>query len=111
MSLDFSLTTKDLDGNALLAYSGNITHNLNKMAEEAGLYSVLWEPNEHGFVTAKQIIPVLELGLEKLKSSPDYFKSFDSPNGWGLYIHFVPFVGEILEACKKHPSAAISANR
>ena len=111
MSLDIWLTTKDIDGNEIGVYDSNITHNLGKMASEAGIYYALWRPEEKGWKHAKDIIPVLKRGLAKLKKKPEYFEQFNSPNGWGLYEHFVPFVEQYLEACKKHPSAEIGVSR
>lgn len=55
-------------------YSGNITHNLGRMAAEAGIYEALWRPEEKQYTKAEQLIEPLEKGLEKLRSNPDYFK-------------------------------------
>lgn len=88
-------------------YSSNITHNLGEMADEAGIYKCLWHPEEIGIKKAKQLIEPLENGLADLKARPDYFKKFNSPNGWGMYEHFVPFVEEYLKACKEHPNANV----
>ena len=69
MSLDVSLYRKyhvkcecgkseiEKDG---CVYEDNITHNLGDMAEEAGLYYVLWRPEELGKTKASQIIELLE---------------------------------------------------
>jgi hypothetical protein len=92
-------------------YWGNITHNLIKMADEAGIYEYLWRPEEKNITTAEQLIKPLEEGLKKLKADPEYFRKFDSPNGWGLYVHFVPFVEKYLEACKKYPKAIVRISR
>jgi hypothetical protein len=112
-------------------YSSNITHNLGEMADKAGIYEALWRPHrlredyaiaegdhnaEYEFedsvtITASEIIPLLEKGLEDLKSRPNYFKKFDSPNGWGLYVHFVPFVEKYLEACKEYPESIVEISR
>jgi hypothetical protein len=81
------------------------------MAKEAGIYYALWRPEEKGYKNAKDIIPILEDGLVKLKADPDYFKQFDAENGWGTYKHFVPVVKEYLEACKQYPSAEITVSR
>ena len=43
MSLDFRLKY-NIDNNEICVYSGNITHNLNEMAEAAGVYGCLWCP-------------------------------------------------------------------
>lgn len=51
-------------------YHGNITHNLGRMAIEAGLYAVLWEPETRGWVLAKDLIASLERGLARLRLNP-----------------------------------------
>ena len=71
-------------------YSSNITHNLGRMAREAGIYEYLWRPEEVDIMYAWQLIAPLEEGLQKLKAEPEKFKAFDSPNGWGTYDDFVP---------------------
>ena len=106
MSLDFYLTRIQ----PTEVFSANITHNLTEMAREAGIYYALWRPGEKGYTKAEQIIPILRDGLEKMKRDPDFFKKFDSPNGWGLYIHFVPFVESVLAACEEYPDADIAVS-
>lgn len=110
MSLDVYLTYM-IDGNSITLYSANITHNLGQMANKAGIYYALWRPEERKWKTAKEIIPVLEKGLAKLKARKEYFEKFNTPNGWGLYEHFVQFVEEYLEACKKYPSSILEVSR
>lgn len=92
-------------------YDANITHNLNEMAKEAGIYEALWHPEEIGKTKASEIAEILEKGLKDLKARPEHFKTFNAPNGWGMYEHFVPFVEEYLEACKKYPDAIIEVSR
>lgn len=92
-------------------FNANITHNLGKMAAEAGIYEACWRPEEISAKEARDIIPILEKGLVDLKSRPHHFKQFDSPNGWGLYEHFVPWVEKYLNACKENPGAKIDVSR
>lgn len=92
-------------------YSDNITHNLGKMATEAGIYDSLWQPEEIGATKAKDIIGLLEKGLADLKARPEHFEKFNDSNGWGMYEHFVPFVEKYLEACKEYPDAIIGVSR
>lgn len=111
-------------------YSANITHNLNTMAEAAGIYDALWRPyrlkedyiptedynkemvfEDISVIYAKDIIPILDKGLTDLKARPEYFKQFNASNGWGMYEHFVPFVEKYLEACKEHPEAVVEVSR
>ena len=92
-------------------FDANITHNLNKMAEEAGIYEHLWRPDEIGVTHASQLIAPLTKALELMKSDPARFEKFNSPNGWGSYKGFVPWIEKYLEACKENPDAHVSVSR
>lgn len=111
-------------------YSANITHNLGKMADKAGIYEALWRPyrlkkeyvptedydvemlfERMSITYAKELIEILEKGLKDLKKRPKYFEKFNASNGWGMYEHFVPFVEKYLEACKEYPEAIVEADR
>lgn len=131
MSLNVCLKDPTATYDTEYLYDSNITHNLGKMANMAGIYEALWRPHrlkkgydlkegdyeaEWAFedsvtTVAEEIIPVLEKGLKDLKERPEYFKKFDSPNGWGLYIHFVPFVEKYLEALREYPKAIVITSR
>lgn len=107
MSLDVHLMeTKPCD-----VYWANITHNLTKMANEAGLYKALWRPDEIGVTTAKELIPLLKEGLERLEADPEKFKAFNPSNGWGSYEDLVEFVRDYLKACKESPDATVRVSR
>lgn len=118
MSLDVTL----VDANNDYCYTANITHNLNKMADAAGIYKALWHPEELGFnwipwvnwlfpPKAKHLIEPLKRGLEQLKAYPEKFSQYNAPNGWGTYKHFVPFVEKYLEACEAHPESIVHVSR
>ena len=107
MSLDVTLTAV----RPTVVYDSNITHNLGRMAEAAGIYQHLWRPEELGLHLAHDLIGPLERGIALLKSDPARFKAFNAPNGWGLYEHFVPFVQKYLDACRENPDATISVSR
>lgn len=112
-------------------YRSNITHNLNRMADEAGLYEALWRPyqlkegydipesdyqaeykfEEANPVKAYEIIPIIEKGLEDMKARPKHYEKFNSSNGWGMYKHFVPFIEEYLEALKQYPESFVECDR
>ncbi len=108
MSLDVYLTDpktgEELDW-------ANITHNLGAMAIEAGIYSCLWRPDEHGIKKARQVAVQLRRGLKLLVSDPAKYQAFDAPNGWGKYENFVPFCWKYLQACLEHPKADVSVSR
>ena len=92
-------------------FSSKITHNLSKMAREAGIYMALWRPEEIEKRFAHEIIDLLEQGLLMLKQGPSYFKKFDSDNGWGTYDQFVPWVEAYLNACREYPDSIIEVSR
>ncbi len=141
MSLDFYLQDNYCGhcGRGDEVFHRNITHNLGSMAKAAGIYLALWRPEEFKDpaaasaasdawkegrydegdkimaqippVYARDIMPVLQEGLAKLEADPEHYEKYNSPNGWGLYKHFVPFVIEVLEACEKYPDAVVKASR
>jgi len=92
-------------------YDSNITHNLAKMADKAGIYYALWRPEERKWKKAKDIIPVLEKGIARLKKRPEYFKQFNPDNGWGSYEGLVTFAEEYLQACRINPKAYLEVSR
>jgi hypothetical protein len=92
-------------------FSRNITHNLNRMADEAGIYDCLWRPDEHGITKAGQMIEPLAAGIDKLKAEPERFKAFNPKNGWGNYDLLLEFAEAALEAARKHPDADVRASR
>ena len=111
MSLDVSLEETTLSGVEIEVFTYNITHNLNKMASEAGIYKALWRPDEINITKAKDLIPLLEEGLESLESNPGFYREFNSPNGWGCYEDLVKFVRRYLQACRIHKEATVYAWR
>ncbi len=114
MSLDVWLyMTIDTGGNEAYQvdlYEANITHNLNWMAKRAGIYYHLWRPEEIGINKAEELIKPLSEGVKRMKAYPFFYKGFESPNGWGRYIDFVPWVLEYLDACVIHPKALIGVS-
>lgn len=107
MSLDVYLENDDGDE----VYWANITHNLNRMANAAGIYRTLWRPEEIGAVKARDLIEPMREGLRKLKKDPSRYERYNAPNGWGLYEHFVPWVEKYLAACEQNPDANVKVSR
>lgn len=115
MSLDVDLIIAvDTGGKEpveITLFSYNITHNLNEMAKQAGIYKHLWHPEALGITEAAYLIAPLRKGLELLKSDPVRFSEFNASNGWGTYEHLVKFVTEYQAACEKHPAATVHVSR
>lgn len=89
----------------------NITHNLNRMADVAGLYEALWRPEEIDISYAKQLIPILTAGLEQLRADPEKFRKYNPENGWGSYEGLVDCVVKYLDACQEWPEARVRVSR
>ena len=104
MSLDITLTVMK----PTEIYEANITHNLGKMADEAGIYQCLWHPEKLDIKYAKELIKPLEDGIKKMKEKPEFYKKFDAKNGWGTYRDFLPWLEKLLQACIENPEAQIS---
>jgi hypothetical protein len=107
MSLDFVLKKTQ----PTVVFDANITHNLTRMADAAGIYWCLWRPDEIGITKAHQMIPLLTEGLQKLIEDPETFRQYDAANGWGKYENFVPFVKRVLTGCIEHPDADVETCR
>lgn len=107
MSLDVTL----YDENGDEVYMNNITHNLSRMARAAGVYEVLWRPDENGITYARQIVPVLTIGVRELATQKAKFAAYDSPNGWGTFTHFLHFCVDYLQACRDYPDATVRVSR
>jgi len=107
MSLDVYLTAvRETE-----VYEANITHNLNRMAAEAGIYDALWRPEEVGITAAAQLIEPLRAGLVLMKADPARFEKFNAENGWGTYRQFVPWIEKYLAACEENPDASVRVSR
>ena len=107
MSLDVTLTAlrpKEV-------FSCNITHNLTKMADAAGIYQHLWRPEELSITRAQELIQPLTEGLARLEADPEHYRKFNAANGWGTYENFVDFVEDYLKGCIENPNATISVSR
>ena len=107
MSLDVYLTRLE----PVDVYSANITHNLARMAGEAGVYEYLWRPENVGIVKAVTLIEPLSKGLSQLLGDPDKYKALNAENGWGTYDSLVEFVKEYLNACIEYPDADVRVSR
>jgi hypothetical protein len=103
------ITEQEFETNEV--YEANITHNLNRMADAAGIYEHLWTPDKIGITKAIQLIDPLREGLHKLKSDRAKYEAFNPSNGWGSYEGLVSFVQNYLDACYQWPDADIEVSR
>jgi hypothetical protein len=106
MSLDVYLKVGDET-----VFEYNITHNLGRMAGEAGCYEALWRPEEIGVERAGQLAELLKTGLLTLVSDPDRFEAMNPENGWGSYDGLVKFLTAYLKACIQNPDTSVETSR
>jgi hypothetical protein len=92
-------------------FSRNITHNLGKMADAAGIYRHLWRPDEIDITRAWQLTQPLTEGLARLKADPATARLHNPANGWGDYEGLVAFVEAYLAACRQWPDAHVNVSR
>ena len=92
-------------------FDANNTHNLHKMEDEAGIYMQVWRHDEIGITKARELIGPLRNGIALMKADPPRFEAFNSPNGWGLYKHFLPWLERYLLACEAWPDANVEISR
>ena len=86
----------------------NITHNLGRMWQLAGVYDALYERDGQ---VAGDTWRTLMAGVEFMKTHPAECRALDSPNGWGTYKDALPWLEEVTEAFRKHPKATIGVSR
>ena len=106
-----SLAVHLVDKHKSLVFSANITHNLGNMASACGVYYACWRPEEINCKKAKHILPMLEDGVKLLETYPDFYRTFNSPNGWGSYDNFLLWLREYKDACKGNLEAKIEVSR
>jgi len=89
----------------------SITHNLVAMADAAGLYQVVWLPEDNRIVLGKELIPHLEKGLKELRDNEPKYVEYNPENAWGDYDSLVIFIEKYLEACIMYPKGIVKAER
>ena len=92
-------------------YHRNITHNLNEMADAAGIYMHLWRTVEINITKTNELIEPLSKGICLLVCNKAHFEKFNPSNGWGTWESLVDFATEYLAACKAYPDAMVSTCR
>jgi len=113
MSLDVYLDTKKCEccGRFDRLFGSNITHNLGIMAKEAGIYDIVWRPDENNITQAKQLIGALKNAIKSMEDDPERYKKYNPENGWGSYDGFLKWLKEYLMACEENPEAEVSVWR
>jgi len=89
-------------------FQTNITHNLNTMFMEAGVYEILWYGDG---LLANDQINKLENAFNLMKQEPERFKKLNPSNNWGTYEVALFWLEGVINACKEYPDAHINCSR
>lgn len=93
-------------------YWDNITHNLGKMAQAVGCYVACWRPEEISLdCRASDIRASLTKAIADMEARPEHYTQFNSPNGWGTYENFLPWLKRYEFACRLNPTAKVRVSR
>ena len=82
----------------------NITHNVARMWDKAGVYNALYKSQG---VVAGETIPALRAGLAHMEDHADEYTVFNPENGWGSYDGALRFLRSWLQHCVENPKATI----
>lgn len=113
MSYDISLRIDTGGSYPHEVYQSNITFNLHRMFSNAFRYNGQLSDSINFLDGMKAEDAAAHLGkaVERMKKYPDYFRQFDSPNGWGIYDHALPMLEEWLAACLEHPKTIVKIDK
>ena len=86
----------------------NLTHNLRRMAAEAGIGDLLWRDEP---CKASDLAEPVAAALADLRVRPDHYRQFNAPNGWGTYEWFLQGIERLHEACSRNGDAEVEFSR
>ena len=89
-------------------FSSNITHNLSKMFDEAGVDDILWHGDGR---VAGSVVDRLREAERIMLDDPPRFQKHNPENGWGDYEGALRFLRAVIEACVANPEGVIRCSR
>ena len=92
-------------------FEWNITHNLGRMADELGIWHVLWHPENLGIDVAGDMIQHLEPAYTKLTVFGEYYDQFAPANGWGNRQNLFELVDALLRYARRYPECHVTVSR
>ena len=104
MSYDLEIVVHHPDGYKTTVFDRNITYNLRPMLVAAGLADSLHTLEG---MSGKEAQDLLYGVWRELRTRPEHYRSFDSPNGWGLRKNLLPWVRSLYLAVRTHPRGVI----
>lgn len=118
MSLDIYFKDPETENYLEIEGNTNITHNLNKIAQELCFYEVLWRPEETiglfknpSKIIASEILPYYREALSTVLEEGETVKHLLPSNGWGTLECFNRVLTSCINACLKYPDSIIQVSR
>ena len=97
------------------AWTGNITHNLGKMASNVKpvgkpytLYSLLWGGK---YKSCRDLISKLHACILYMLMNKEELKKYNPENGWGTYEQLLEFTKEFQMACIENQDCKIEIDK
>lgn len=88
-------------------YGATVPQALAPMARAAGLYEVLWTPEQVAIHVAGDMRQFLRKGWATLRLEEGRCRALAPADGWGTYEQLVQFTRELLMACQRTPEALV----
>lgn len=104
MSYDVDVVVSHGDGYSTTVFDRNITYNLRPMLVAAGLLGSFYSLEG---MTAAEAQPIVYGVWRELRTRPEHYAKFDSPNGWGRHKHLLPWIKDFYLALRLHPHGVI----
>ncbi len=118
MSLDIYFQDPETEDYLEIDGDTNITHNLNKIAQELCFYEILWRPEttvglfkNPSKILASEILPYYREALDIVLKEGDSVKHLLPSNGWGTLDCFNRVLTSCINACIKYPDSIIVISR
>jgi hypothetical protein len=102
MSLDIYLNCES--GESHSVFEANITHNVSRMWDMAGVYDALYKSRGK---LASQIIDDLAVGIRRMEEDMPTYRNLNPENGWGSADGALAWLKNLITACKKYPNSRI----
>jgi len=84
--------------------SYNYTYNTSPMLYDVGIdwHKLTGKP-------LSEVVPILKIGLAKLKAEPKRYEAMNPKNGWGSYDGLCKILGEIIAEFETMPKAILGS--
>lgn len=91
-----------------IVFDRNVTHNLVRMWDKAGVYEALYLSDGK---RCGDYLPVLEKGLDNIQRRFSEYEELNPPNGWGSAQGALEFLTGVVIAVRENPDGMFRVSR